>query len=132
MPNPKSVKRKLDKKVIKQFGIDTILIRKNDNVELDMYGEPVDGSSGQIIIPVRIVIDRDKMDNNSTAIGGMPDPKKEFLMFFVGGDADIRSGDEVVYPANTNSRWLIDIVEPNLFKDVVIITEVKAFRDPRY
>ena len=131
MPNAKSLRRKLTKKVIKALGLDTVYLRINavPGDQYDDYGEPIASPWEYASGAIRIVIERDKRDMNATDMGGLPDPKKEWLDFYCAGDIDIRYGDKVVYPANTNSIWVVDKVEPFMMNDVVVITECRAYRD---
>src|SRR5690349_10514440 len=123
MPNAHSVKRKLDTKVIKRLGLNTVMLRSAPASGLDAYGEQIDNPLHYISTPIRIVIDKDKRNTDPTDIGGLPDKKKEFLNFYVTGSFDIRPGDKIVYPANSVNQWLVDAVEPNMFNDVCVITE---------
>lgn len=130
--NPRSIKRKLDKKVIGALGLDTVYLRSTPASGLDPYGEPIETPWPFTPFPIRIVIDTDKRDNQGSEIGGLPDRKREYVYFYCKGDVDIRMGDKLVYPANTDNQWLVDMIEPTMINNVPVICEVKAYRDPRY
>jgi hypothetical protein len=133
MTNGNSLKRKLNKKIIKKYGIDTVLLRFDSaNVELDGYGEPI-SPSGAVFkqIPVRIVVDQDRRINEETELGGLPS-SKEFMYFYVAGDVDIKTSDKLIYPPNTENEWLVYRLELNPYRGVNVITEVRASRDKRY
>lgn len=131
MPSANSLRRKLTSKVINNLGLDTVMLRSDPNATLDAYGEqqePWDFDS----TPIKIVIDTDKRDTQDGLLGGLPDPKKEYLVFFCAGDFDLRVGDKIVYPAGSENQWLVDVVQPQIFKGVCVITEARAYRDTRY
>lgn len=132
MPSPKSLLRKLNKKIIKRFGVETVLLRFDATLELDGYGEPI-STSGEVFkeFPVTIVIDQDRRIAEETDIGGMPS-NKEFLYFYCPGNFDIKNGDKIVYPPNTENQWLVYRIELNPYKGTNVITEVRASRDKRY
>lgn len=130
MPNARSIRRKLTKKVIQKLGLDTVIYRKTIGQTLDPYGEPV---SAPVItqIPARIVIETDKRQEFWSDMGGLPDPKKEYICFYCDGTLDIRMGDKVIYPAGSGIEWIVEMIYPNMINDVCIITEARAYRDAR-
>lgn len=132
MPNPKAIKRKLNKKVINNLGFDTMILRSDSATQLDSYGEPINSPWPFIQMPIRIVVDIDKRDNEGGEIGGLADDKREYFEFFCSGDSDIKLGDKIVYPANTPNQWFIDKIEPITINNVVVIIEARAYKDNRY
>lgn len=130
--NPNSIKRRLDQKVINRLGIETTYYRYNDpSVTKDAYGEPANPSPTPLSFPITIVIDTDKRHEDESDAGGMANQKNEFIYFYCSGSIDIRIGDKVLYPAGSTTQWLVNFVVPNMINNVVVITEVKAFRDAR-
>lgn len=132
MPNGKSLRRKLSHKIIDRFGLDTILKRPQEGLELDGYGEPIITPWPFDQFPIRLVIDEDKRREDETDIGGLPDGKHEFIYFFVKGDCDIRIGDKVLYPSGSINEWMVTRLQPNIFKGINVINEVRAQRDSRH
>lgn len=131
MANGKAIRRKLQKKVIGKLGLNTKLLRISETVEKDAYGEPLDRTTAFEEFDIRIVVDTDKRDNEKTDIGGLPG-KKEYILFYCAGDYDVRSGDKIIYPANSNTEWEVDKIEPTMINDIPVIIEIKACRDARY
>jgi hypothetical protein len=135
MPNPRRLRTRLTRKVIQRFGLDTFLFRadpSSGSIAFDRYGEPNTLPWPLQKIKIRIVVDTDKRNEEKSDIGGLEDHKKDFIYFWVSGDYDIRIGDNITYPANSVTSWTVEMVNPNMYNDVCIITEVRASRDARY
>lgn len=130
----KRIQRLICKNFINKIGIDVILKRFNHLVQLDIYGEPVEGGveipSGRII---RIVVNTDKRKVEETLIGGIPNNDgKEIIHFFCSGKEDIKTGDKIIYPPNTENEWIVCYIEPSYLNGQSIMIEVKCERDARY
>ena len=133
MPKAKKVKKKLDKRIIRRYGLDTVLLRSSvANSSLNRYGEPSDPSTAFEEIDIRIDIATEKSDLDAMEIGGLSNDKKEMLYFYSSGSDDVRVGDYVVYPAGSENRWLIEFILPNIMNDTVVLNEVKAYKDDRF
>lgn len=130
----KRIQRRLCNRFINKLGVEVDLKRFNNHVELDIYGEPI---SGDILLPVtrkiKIVINSDKRKVEETLIGGLPENSgKEQLYFYCSGTEDIRTGDKIVYPPNTQTEWIVCFIEPSILFGETIMSEVKCDRDARY
>lgn len=130
----KRIRRRLCKRFIDKVGIDVILKRFAGESPLDIYGEPDDGNitlaSSRII---KIVVNTDKRQVEETVAGGQPENGgKEQLYFFCSGGEDIRTGDKIVYPPNTETEWLVYYIEPSILFGENIMNEVKCKRDARF
>lgn len=132
MPNPHKIRRKLNKKVIKNLGLDTVFLRHLRSSGVDAYGEPVTSPTPYVSTPIRIVIDTDKRKVESSEIGGLADDKRDFIYFYCDGATDLRIGDAIVFPANSDNHWLVGEVIPTMINDIPVIMEAKAFRDNRF
>lgn len=136
--NPYALRNKISRKVLDRFGFDTKILRSKkteedgSKIEFDRYGEPIKSPWLFDEIPIRIFVSQDKLDDESTGIGGLPDDKKELLEFFCKGDVDIRMGDKLIFPVNSSYQWLIGYIEPMMMSDVCVAIKVKANKDARY
>jgi len=130
----KSFQRRLCRKFINQTGIEVDLKRFNGQIELDIYGEPVDGNVNlPVTRKIKIVVHRDKRRVEETVVGGLPDNGgKEVLQFYFSGSEDVKTGDKIVYPPNTETEWVVVFIEPTLIFGQNIMNEAKANRDARY
>jgi len=133
MPRGNRVQKKLKKKFIRRFGVDVIQKRYTAGSEnLNIFGEPDDGTWALTETSIRIVVDTDKREVDETLIGGLPQySNKEVLYFYCAGDADIQIGDKIVYPPSTPNEWIVYFFIPNMFDGVDVINEVKCHRDSR-
>ena len=131
MPSGKSLRRKLDNKIIKRFGFETTLKRPRADEEFDGYGEPTQTPWVFDESTIKIVIDQDRRYQDETEIGGLPNDKKERIWFYVKGNEDVRIGDHVIYPVESDNGWQIEFMEPNVFKGINVINECRAVRDSR-
>jgi hypothetical protein len=130
----KRIQRLICKNFINRIGVDVILKRFNHETQLDFFGEPIEGDillpSGRII---KIVVNTDKRQVDETSIGGVPDNKgKEMLYFFCAGTEDVKTGDKIIYPPNTETEWIVYFIEPSYLNGQTIMNEVKCKRDARY
>lgn len=130
----KRIRRQLCKRFINKVGINVILKRFSGQAPLDIYGEPDDGNvtlaSSRII---KIVVNTDKRQVEETVAGGQPENGgKEQLYFYCSGSEDIRTGDKIVYPPNTETEWLVYYIEPSVLFGENIMNEVKCKRDARF
>lgn len=128
------VRRRLCKRFINKIGISVILKRFSGEKALDIYGEPDDGditlASSRII---KIVVNTDKRQVEETVAGGHPDNDgKEQLYFYCSGSEDIKTGDKIVYPPDTQIEWLVYYIEPSVLFGENIMNEVKCKRDARF
>jgi hypothetical protein len=131
MPNGNSMKRKLTRKFINKRGFEVTFFRYQKNAPKDRHGEPIDDNWPRDTYTGLIVIDTEKLDNYQSMIGGLTEDKKEILFFLCAGDLDVRVGDKMIYPGDTDNQWLINHIEPQVFEDVVVLQEIKAMRDDR-
>lgn len=130
----KRVQRLICKNFINKSGVTVLLKRPPDNIQLDKYGEPVDGN---VFITnsreITIVVIRDKREVEETLIGGLPNNSaKEILSFYCSGTEDIKTGDKIVYPPNTPNEWIVYYLEPTTLNGLPVITEARCHRDARY
>jgi hypothetical protein len=128
------IQRLICKRFINNIGIDVILKRFDNQEALDIYGEPLDGdvtlASSRII---KIVVNTDKRQVEETVAGGQPENDgKEQLYFFCSGNEDVKTGDKIVYPPNTETEWLVYYIEPSVLSGTTIMNEVKCKRDARF
>lgn len=130
--NPKRLKRKINKKVLKKYGLDLTLLRLNESAEVDRYGEPITSPWPFDELTIRVFIEHERDFLEQMALGGLTDDKKEYLQFWVSGDADIRLGDKIIYPSGSEEQWLINRIEPYAMNDIVWVNEVRAIKDDRY
>lgn len=130
----KNFQRRLCRKFINQIGIEVDLKRFNNEVALDIYGEPVDGNINlPVARKIKIVIHRDKRKVEETVVGGLPDNNgKEVLQFYFSGSEDVKTGDKIVYPPNTETEWTVVFIEPTMLFGKNIMNEAKANRDARF
>ncbi len=128
------IQKKIKRNFINRFGIDVIKKRFIDDPGmLDDFGEPISASGNFAEVNLKIVIDTDRRQVEETLIGGLPeDNNKEILYFYCSGDADVRTGDKIVYPVNTPNEWIVFFVNPNIQDGINIANEVKCHRDRRY
>ena len=133
MPSGNSLKRKLNKKVIRRFGQDAVLKRYDGTTSLNIYGEPDNISTSFTESTLKIVIITDKREVEETLIGGIPqDNNKEFLLFYFSGDDGVQTGDKIIYPVDTENEWIVFMIEPIVFNEVNVISKAKCHRDRRY
>lgn len=130
----KRIQRLICKNLINKTGVTVLIKRPPENIQLDKYGEPVDGD---VFIensrPIKIVVITDRREIDETLIGGLPKTdNKEMLHFYCSGNEDIKTGDKIVYPPQTPNEWVIYYIEPSTLSGVNIVLEAKCHRDVRY
>jgi hypothetical protein len=128
------IQRLICKNFINKSGVVVLLKRPPEDVQLDKYGEPIDGN---VFITnsreLTIVVIKDKREVDETIIGGLPKrDNKEMLHFYCSGTEDIKTGDKIVYPPNTPNEWIIFYVEPTFYNGMTVMLEAKCHRDMRY
>jgi hypothetical protein len=128
------VQRLICKNLINKSGITVLLKRPAGNIQLDKYGEPIDGD---VFIEnsreITIVVIRDKREVEETLIGGLPNNSaKEILSFYCSGSEDVKTGDKILYPPQTPNEWIVYYLEPTVLNGTNIVTEARCYRDPRY
>lgn len=128
------VQRLICKNLINKSGVTVLLKRAPGNIQLDKYGEPVDGNVFiQNSREIKIAIIKDKREVDETIIGGLPKTdNKEMIHFYCSGNEDIKTGDKIVYPPQTPNEWIVFYIEPASLNGINIILEVKCHRDVRY
>lgn len=134
--------KKIEKRVIKQLGVDVIYKRmflSEDSTTRDPYGEPLNRDSDGLVDDdyddldertVRIVVDSIKLEEIQTTIGGISNTKKEVLKCFISQSEDVKVGDQIFFPPNSNTVYEIRTIMPNYLQDENVVWEVHAMRDP--